>query len=386
MATAIPKITDEFKGLDKVSWYSAAYFMTFGGTQPSWGKGFRYFPLKNTFLAAFLVFEVGSLVCGVAKSANTLIVGRALAGLGGAGLSTGVLTIVSFSAPQEKRPMLTGLMGSMYGLAAVCGPLVGGAFTVHVSWRWCFYINLPIGAAAAAAMILFFQPPVAARPPDVPLRERLLQLDPLGVSLCMGFIIAFITAFEYGGQTKAWGDRTVVGILVGFAVILAAFVGWEAYLGERAMIPPRVMMRRTILVQGLYGFTLASSYMSALFYLPLYFQSILGVNALESGVRNLPTVLTVTIFIIMSGGFITKTGHAVPVEALGSVLCAVGLGLYYTMDTSTSTGRWIGYQIISSVGWGISYQVPNMIAGSSTPPDDLATATAIILCKQQPLS
>ncbi len=185
--------------------------MTFGGTQPSWGKAFRYFPLKNTFLTAFLVFEVGSLVCGVAQSANTLIVGRALAGLGAAGVATGVLTIVSFSAPQEQRPMLVGLMGSMYGLAAVCGPLVGGAFTVHVSWRWCFYINLPIGGGAAAAMVLFFQPPAAARPPEVPLRERLLQLDPLGVSLCMGFIIAFITAFEYGGQTKAWGDRTVVG-------------------------------------------------------------------------------------------------------------------------------------------------------------------------------
>ncbi len=143
------------------------------------------------------------------------------------------------------------------------------------------------------------------------------------------------------------------------------------------------MLRRTILVQGLYGFTLSSSYMSALFYLPLYFQSIQGVDALESGVRNLPTVLTVTVFIIASGGFITKTGHAVPVQALGSALCSVGVGLYYTMDTSTSTGRWVGYQIISSVGWGIGYQVPNMIAGGSTPPSDLATATAIILCKQQ---
>ncbi|RYP52330.1 hypothetical protein DL769_010696 [Monosporascus sp. CRB-8-3] len=379
IGTAIPKITDEFQGLDKVSWYGAAYFMTFGGSQPSWGKMYRYFPIQTTFLVAVFLFEVGSLVCGVAPSANALIVGRAIAGFGGGGLATGALTIVSFSATSEKRPMLMGITGSMYGLAAVCGPLLGGAFTDKVTWRWCFYINLPIGGVSAAVVFLFLKLPSSARPAKATLREKLLQLDPVGVVLCMGLIVSYSTALQYGGQTMPWNSSTVIGLLVGFIAIGIAFAAWEVYQGERAMLPLRLLKQRRIWVNSLYGITLGGSYYTVLYYLPIYFQSIQHVDALESGVRNLPTVISVTLALIMSGGIVSKTGHAVPVQAFGSALATICAGLYYTMNTTTSTGKWIGYQIMGAFGWGVAYSIPNMIIQTTTPPGDLSTANAIIL-------
>ena len=144
VGTAIPKITDEFKSLSQQSWYGAAYFMTLGGFQSSWGKAYKYFSIKYTFLLCVFIFEVGSLICGVAPNSAALIVGRAISGVGGAGIVTGGTTIVAFCVEPKKRPIYMGIIGVTYAFAAVAGPLVGGAFSDRVTWRWCFYINVCI--------------------------------------------------------------------------------------------------------------------------------------------------------------------------------------------------------------------------------------------------
>ena len=140
MATAIPKITDQFHSLGDVSWYGSAYFLTFGGSQSTWGKGYKYFPLKTSFIFALFLFELGSLICGVAPTSTALIVGRAIAGLGGAGVGSGAYTIIAFAAKPKQRPLVTGLVGSAYGIASVVGPLLGGAFSSKVTWRWCMFL------------------------------------------------------------------------------------------------------------------------------------------------------------------------------------------------------------------------------------------------------
>ena len=137
MATAIPRITDQFHSLDQVGWYGSAFFLTIASFQSTWGKIYKFFPLKGSFLISILIFEIGSLVCGVAQNSTTLIVGRAIAGVGGAGIASGAYTIIAFSAPPRQRPAFTGILGASYGVASVIGPLLGGVFTDKLTWRWC---------------------------------------------------------------------------------------------------------------------------------------------------------------------------------------------------------------------------------------------------------
>ncbi|KAL4881202.1 MFS general substrate transporter [Aspergillus karnatakaensis] len=382
LGTAIPKITDEFGGLDKVSWFGSAYFMTFGGFQPAMGKIYRYSDLKITFLVSFFIFELGSLLCGVAPNSTTLIVGRAIAGVGGAGMATGGFTIIAFSAEPKKRPMLTGIVGSAYGLSAVSGPLIGGAFSDKVSWRWCFYINLPVGGFAAILLLFFFRSPKAAKPMQATWRERILNTDPVGVTLTMSLIICFILAFEYGGQSREWDSSVVIGLLVGFVAIFITLLVYEYYQGERAMFVWRLFKNRTLWAPSAYIFFLAGSYFILLYYLPIYFQSIKGTSPIGSGVRNLPMVITFSIAAVVAGAFIQRTGLATQTMLVGAAIATVGTGLIYSWDIDTPTGKWIGYQILTAFGFVIPYLVPMNIAQAYTDAKDMSTVTATLFLFQ----
>jgi MFS family permease len=326
-----------------------------------------------------LIFEVGSLICGVAPNSKSLIVGRAIAGLGGAGLSVGGTSIVSFTVAPAKRPMMMGIIGMTYCIAAVLGPILGGALTDRATWRWCFYINLPIGGVAAIAVFFFFHLPAAAAPPQIPWTRKLLHIDPVGVALTMGSITCFILALQYGGNSHPWNSGVVIGLLVGFPLIAIALVAWEIWLGEYAMMLPRLYKQRSLSTTAPYQFFFMGSYLVLLYYLPIYFQSILGASAIKSGVNNLPLVLAAAVFALAGGAVVMKTGRAQQVMFSGSMLTTVAMGLIYTLDIGTPTAKWVGYQLF--VGATLAFAVMHglSIAQANVGPDDLSAVTANLL-------
>ncbi|KFY31150.1 hypothetical protein V493_01360 [Pseudogymnoascus sp. VKM F-4281 (FW-2241)] len=382
VATAIPKITDQFRSVSDIGWYGSSFFLTVAAFTSPWGKLFKYFTLKWTYLVAVFIFEVGSLICAVAPNSTALIVGRAIAGLGAAGVASGAFILVAFLAPPEKRPAYLGIIGASYGISAVIGPLLGGVFTERLSWRWCFYINLPIGGVAAVILVVFFKLPPHVKPAEATFREKMLQLDPIGIVLILGAVICYILALQWGGVTMPWDSSEVIGLFVGFVVLLVAFGVNEWWLGERAMLPPRLLKNRYIYQGMAYSFTIAGTYFLVLYYLPIYFQVVSDVSPIQSGVRNLPLILAITLSTILSGVGITVTRRSMPFMVVAGVLTTIGVGLLYTLDIGTSSSKWIGYQVITGLGLGLGFQVPVSAAQATLPQIDIPSGSAMIIFVQ----
>lgn len=379
VATAIPKITDEFHSVSQIGWYGSAFFLTVASFTAPWGKGFKYFPVKWTYLLSVFIFELGSLICGVAPSSTALIIGRAIAGLGAAGVASGAFILVAFIAPPAKRPAYLGIIGASYGISAVIGPLLGGVFTERLTWRWCFYINLPVGGFAAGILLVFFRLPSHIKPAEAPFREKMLQLDPIGIVFVLSAVICYILALQWGGLTKAWNSSTIIGLFIGFGLLLICFCIDQWYQGERAMLPLRLLKDRYIWHGMLYSFTIAGTYFLVLYFLPIYFQVIDNVSPIQSGVRNLPLILAITIATVTSGIGVTVTGRPLPFMVVAAVMATIGVGLLYTLGEGTSSAKWIGYQVLTGLGLGLGFQIPVSAVQATLAQIDIPSGSAIII-------
>ncbi|KAH7333563.1 ABC transporter [Rhizoctonia solani] len=360
VATALPKIASHFDALSQVSWIVSGYFLTQAGLLLLYGQLLIVAPTKWIYVVAVLIFEIGSLFCAVAPSAEFLIFGRAVAGTGAAGIFISILSIIAQVTRLEDRPLLFGLFGAVFAVSSVVGPLVGGAFTDHVSWRWCFYINLPFGAVSIGAILILFD----ARPP---VRTDLFQydkvwrkwaaLDWVGAALCLGFVTCLLLPLQWGGNTKPWNDKVVIALFCVFAVLFAAFLLWEMRKGSKGILPLSLFRHRTQVGTCIESFMIYMAMILATYYLPLQYQATKGHSATKSGIDILPFMLACVLTAAGSGAIINVTGRYWHFLAFSPLISAVASGLLFGLnDVNISNARLAGFQILLGVGLGGSLQ------------------------------
>ncbi|KAI8635587.1 major facilitator superfamily domain-containing protein [Xylariaceae sp. FL1651] len=378
IAPALGAITGEFHSTKDIGWYGSAYLLTGTALVPLYGKIYRIFDIKYTFLGAVALFELGSLVSAVAPNSTAFIIGRAIAGLGTAGLFSGSIVILSYSLPLRKRPILFGAFGGIWGIASVAGPLLGGAFTDHITWRWCFYINLPIGGAAVLVIFFFLAIPRVNNPDKQSFLSRMLQLDLIGAGILIPGIIMLLLALQWGGAEYPWSNSRIIGLLVGAGVVALIFIGVEHWQQDKGILPPRFFKDRNVVGAMLFSFFFGASFFALIYYLSLYFQAIKGDTAVQAGIKLLPLLISVVITSVLSGGVISATGYYNPPALIGMALSSIGAGLITTFNLTTPLSKWFGFQVVSGLGTGVGFQIGVLVVQNSVSQELVPQGTACV--------
>jgi EmrB/QacA subfamily drug resistance transporter len=378
LGTAIPRITDQFHSVDSIGWLGSAYMLTACGFILVYGRVYTFFNTKWVFLSGILIFETGSALCGAAPNSTALIVGRAIAGFGSSGIFTGAIQIMLNTIPLHQRPLWQGLFGACFGIASVAGPLLGGAFTESkATWRWCFYINLPLGALTILIILLFLH--IDEKKPVMTLRKKLTMLDPLGMSLFLPSIICLLLALQWGGSKYPWSDGRIIALLVIFALLFLAFIAVQTVTRHTtALVPSRIILQRSVAFGALFQFCVGSAMMTAVLYLPLWFQAIRGSTAVKSGIQTIPLVLSLVAGSITCGALVHRLGYYTQFMYLGSILMSIGGGLLTTMTGATNHSGWIGYEVLFGLGIGSSMQQSNLAVQVVLPKRDVPTGISVI--------
>lgn len=290
--------------------------------------------------------------------------------------------IVTQLIPLHKRPMYSGAFGGIFAISSVIGPLLGGAFTEKVSWRWCFYINLPVAAIAIIVVVLVLKVQEPAQS-GTSLKDQFQQLDPLGLLFVIGSVVCLILALQWGGNTYAWSSGRIVTLLVLFVVFFLIFLGVQLWKKDKGLVPPRIISQRSIAAGFIFAFCGSAAMMIMVYYLPIWFQAVKGVDPLQSGIMTLPMILSMTLASLVAGAFTTKIGYYVPTMILSPILSSVGSGLLTTLKTNTGHPQWIGYQFLFGFGTGMAMQQPSLAAQTTLSKADMSTGVALMFFAQQ---
>ncbi|KAK4465133.1 major facilitator superfamily transporter [Cladorrhinum samala] len=383
VSTATPAITARFNSLTDVGWYGGAYQLGSSAFQPISGKIYNYFSTKWAFLAFFCVFEVGSLLCAVSRSSAMFIVGRAVAGVGTSGLANGALTIIASVLPPRKQASFMGINIGLGQMGLALGPILGGVFTEYVNWRWCFYINLPVGAPVALLLLLMKVPEPVVKPP---VREVLAtaakSLDLPGFMLVAPGAVMLLLGLQFGGNEHPWDSSVVIGLLCGGGATLLLFLAWEHRQGDRAMMPFAMLRNRVIRSAAVAMFFCLGALVIADFYLAIYFQAVKDSSPLVSGVHMLPTTIGMVLFTMVSGVMIERFGYYLPWILGGSSVAAAGYGLLSLLDKNTPAARWIGYQVLYGVGSGAMSSSAYIALQNLVPAAQIPIAMSILIFLQ----
>jgi EmrB/QacA subfamily drug resistance transporter len=366
VSTALPTIVGELGGIDQLSWVVTAYLLTATVSTPLWGRISDLYGRKALFQAAIVIFLVGSALSGTAQTLGELIGFRALQGLGAGGLMTLAMAIVADIISPRERGRYQGYIQMVFVLASVAGPLLGGLFTDHVSWRWVFYVNLPIGAAALVVISSSLHLPVQRGRP---------RIDYLGAALLAGGLSSVLLVTTWGGQQYAWGSAEIIGLGLAAVALLIAFVVQERRAPE-PVLPLRLFRDPVFDVVVAVLLLTTCAFFAAIVFMPLFLQIVTGASATQSGLLLLPLLLATTISTAVVGRIISRSGRYKVFPTVGLGLMAVGLLLFSRIDTETSRATVSMFMVVFGLGFGMVSQILVLAIQNAVDRRDIGIATA----------
>ncbi|EGP85402.1 unnamed protein product [Zymoseptoria tritici ST99CH_1A5] len=372
LATAIPTITSQLRSASGYFWIGSAYLLAVSASGPIWAKFSDIFGRKPAILGAVTLFGGASIIAALSTSVNMLISARALQGTAAGGLFQMVNIVISDIFSMRQRTFYLGFANVVWGLAGGTGPLIGGAFTQYVSWRWCFWINLPICACSLVLLTIFLD----VHNPRTPILSGLAAFDWLGTLSIISIVVMLLLGLNFGGVFFPWNSATVLCLITFGVVMIGVFIVTEKRWAQYPLIPFAIFRNRGTVAAFMVTFFHGMVFIAVSYYLPLYFQSVKQASPLRSGVLILPNVVPEACMGVVNGVIMLKTGHYREIIWVGLALLTLGTGLYVQFTPDTPIAVIVGMLIIGGVGSGCLFEAPLVAVQAMTSQDDTATATA----------
>jgi EmrB/QacA subfamily drug resistance transporter len=366
VSTALPTIVGELGGLDHLSWVVTSYLLASTASTPLYGKLGDMYGRKPVFLAAIVIFLAGSMLSGLSQTMGELIGFRALQGIGAGGLMVGAQAIIADIVPPRERGRYMGLIGSVFAVASVAGPLLGGFLVETISWRWVFYVNMPVGVLAILVVVFRLHL-------DTPAQRH--SIDYIGTVLLTAGVSALVLVTTWGGNDYAWDSAVIVGLAAASIALLAAFV-WQERRAAEPIIPLTLFSSPVFRVATSVGFFIGLAMFGAIIFIPLFLQLVYGVSPTSSGLRMLPLMLGLLAASITSGRIITRIGRYKAFPVAGTAITTIGLFLLSRLDVDTPPWVASAYMLVVGVGIGLVMQVIVLVVQNDAPARDVGVATS----------
>ncbi|KAH7198472.1 major facilitator superfamily domain-containing protein [Fusarium flagelliforme] len=371
VSTALPTIAAHFASDSGYTWIGTSFVLAHTASTPSWGKISDIWGRKPILLVANVIFFAGSLVCALVDDLTVFIAGRAIQGLGAAGMQTLVNICISDMFSQRDRGLYYGLTSIVWAVASGVGPILGGAFTDQLSWRWCFWINLPITAAVFVLLFLILKLPS----PNTPVWAGLKAVDWPGSFLIVGGTLMLLLGLYLGGVYEPWDSAKVVCLIV-FGIITALLFVWNEWkLAEYPVIPVHIFKSWPSSAAYAVTFFHAFVFMGVAYYFPLYFQAVLLASPLQSGIYLLPFILSISISAAITGAYIQFSGKYLLVSRIGLIIMTLGMGLMINLDMHLNWAKLASFQLLTGIGVGMNFEGPLLSVQAVVPHEDVAAAT-----------
>ncbi|KAH3671317.1 hypothetical protein OGAPHI_000540 [Ogataea philodendri] len=374
--TILVKVSESFNSYEKLTWITSSFLLALGCTAQIWGRLSIIFGRRWIMLSSIIIFEIGSLISGVAKSMDMLIGGRAMQGVGGAGIQACVMGIATEVTTIDKKPMILAMIGVVFVVASILGPIIGGLFTTYTTWRWAFYINLCFAGPILPLFLFSFRP----QTPKGGLMEKVKRIDYLGAVLMIASLVLLLLPLSFGGNEYKWNSGVVIGLFVAGGVLGIAFCVWDFFFAENAVLPREIITTMGVVTSALSVSFSYAGFVVVTQFLVIYFQNIHNQTAFHAGLSLLPMVISLVLSNVVGGIVSQKTRHVKLIALVGVVLSFVGIGILTLLEKDSPNSKRYGLQVLYGLGVGLAFQPPLVaaqLACPKTPGSTILTMTFI---------